>query len=125
MTAAASSTRARPHGNLDPWAGRLGDPEGHASAARKLVIDQYGPQAPLGGGAICGKDVHKPGLEGPDRLSARLADGRWLDADAIAGLVSVPDLTLAGTASDLELASVDWPTVMRRGYFGTGERWEG
>ena len=65
-----------------------------------------------------------PGLEAPDRLSARLADGRWLDADAIARLVSVPDLTLAGTARDLDLAAVDWPAVMRRGYFGTGERWE-
>jgi len=65
-----------------------------------------------------------PGLEGPDRLDARLADGRRLDADEIAGLVSVPDLTLAGTAVDLELASVDWSAVMRRGYFGTGERWE-
>jgi hypothetical protein len=38
--------------------------------------------------------------------------------------VSMPDLTLAGTARDLEVAAVDWPAVMRRGYFGTGERWE-
>jgi hypothetical protein len=42
----------------------------------------------------------------------------------IARLVSVPDLTLAGSALDLELAAVDWPAVMRRGYFGAGERWE-
>ncbi len=61
---------------------------------------------------------------GVDRLSARLADGRWLDAEGIARLVSVPDLTLAGSALDLELAAVDWPAVMRRGYFGTGGRWE-
>jgi hypothetical protein len=38
MTAAASSTRARPHGNLDPWAGRLGDPEGHALAGRMVAF---------------------------------------------------------------------------------------
>jgi len=133
-----------------------GGPRGdNGLSGKKLVVDHYGPQVPIGGGAICGKDVHKPdrvgalrarqvavrlaretglaatvatgflpGLEGPDRLDARLADGRRLDADAIAGLVSVPDLTLAGTANDLELASVDWPAVMRRGYFGTGERWE-
>jgi S-adenosylmethionine synthetase len=61
---------------------------------KKFVIDHYGPQVPTGGGAICGKDVR------------------------------VPDLTLARTARDLELAAVDWPAVMRRGYFGTGERWE-
>ncbi len=132
--------------------GPMGD---NGLSGKKLVVDHYGPQVPIGGGAICGKDVHKPdrvgalrarqlavrlaretelaatvhtgflpGLEAPDRLDARLADGRWLDADAIAELVSVPDLTLAGTARDLELASVDWPAVMRRGYFGTGERWE-
>ncbi len=40
----------------------------------------------------------------------------------IARLVSVPDLTLTGSELDLELAAVDWPAVMRRGYFGAGER---
>lgn len=65
-----------------------------------------------------------PGLAGPDRFSARLADGTVLDADRIAGAISVPDLTLAGSATDLRLADVDWPAVMRRGYFGTGQTWE-
>jgi hypothetical protein len=51
-------------------------------------------------------------------------DVRAGGADAFASVVSVPDLTLAGTARDLELAAVDWPAVMRCGYFGTGERWE-
>jgi len=132
--------------------GPMGD---NGLSGKKLVVDHYGPQVPIGGGAICGKDVHKPdrigalrsrqlavrlaresglaatvhtgflpGLEAPDRLSARLADGRWLDAEGIARLVSVPDLSLAGSALDLELAALDWPAVMRRGYFGAGERWE-
>lgn len=132
--------------------GPMGD---NGLSGKKLVVDHYGPQVPIGGGAICGKDVHKPdrvgalrsrqvavrlaqvtgqaatvtlgwlpGLEAPDRLNARLGDGRQLDADAIAGLVSVPDLTLAASARDLELASVAWPAVMRQGYFGSGQRWE-
>jgi S-adenosylmethionine synthetase len=132
--------------------GPMGD---NGLSGKKLVVDHYGPQVPIGGGAICGKDVHKPdrvgalrarqlavrlaratgqaatvhtgflpGLEAPDRLHARLGDGRELDADAIAGLVSVPDLTLAGSARDLELAAVDWPATMRTGYFGSGQRWE-
>jgi len=58
------------------------------------------------------------------RLDGGLADGRWFDAEGIARLVSVPDLTLAGSALDLELAALDWPAVMRRGYFGAGVRWE-
>jgi hypothetical protein len=48
-----------------------------------------------------------PRLEGPYRRDAWLADGKRLDADAIVGLVSAPDLTLAGTAVDLKLANVD------------------
>jgi S-adenosylmethionine synthetase len=133
--------------------GPMGD---NGLSGKKLVVDHYGPQVPIGGGAICGKDVHKPdrvgalrsrqiavslaratglvatvttgylpGLETPDRLHARLGDGRELDADGIAALVSVPDLSLAGSARDLELASVDWQAIMRSGYFGSAQRWEG
>jgi S-adenosylmethionine synthetase len=65
-----------------------------------------------------------PGLAGADRLGARLSDGTFLDADAIAGRISVPDLSVAGSASDLDLAGPDWSDVMRRGYFGTGQAWE-
>ena len=118
-----------------------GGPNGdNGLSGKKLVVDHYGPQVPIGGGALCGKDPHKPdrvgplrarqlavrladatgqaatvhlgwlpGLEAPDRLHARLADGTALDADDVAGLVSVPDLTLAGSARDLELATVPWP----------------
>jgi len=64
--------------------------------------------------------VHKPDRIGA--LCARQVAVRLARAEELA---SVPDLMLAGTARDLELAAVDCPAVMRRGYFGTGERWEG
>lgn len=132
--------------------GPMGD---NGLSGKKLVVDHYGPHIPIGGGAICGKDAHKPdrvgplrarqiavrlaeatgqdalvhlgflpGLEAPDRLWASLGDGRWLDADQIAGLVSVPDLTLAGSARDLELYRHRWRSIMRAGYFGNGLGWE-
>jgi S-adenosylmethionine synthetase len=133
--------------------GPMGD---NGLSGKKLVVDFYGPRVAIGGGAICGKDVHKPdrvgalrarqvarllaaatgqqvhvemgwlpGLEAPDRLSARLADGRRLSRGEIEREIALPDLTLAGSAKELELASVPWPQVMRDGYFGAAERsWE-
>ena len=65
-----------------------------------------------------------PGGEEPDRLSARLGDGTILDFGAIARAISVPDLTLAGSALDLELASVPWRTSVTRGYMGGNWRWD-
>lgn len=133
--------------------GPLGD---NGLSGKKLVVDHYGPHVPIGGGAICGKDAHKPdrvgalrarqlavrlaratgetatvhlgwlpGLEEPDRLWAVLGNGRVLDGAALAHEVSVPDLSLSGSAVDLALASIDWPHVMRCGYFGNGWPWEG
>lgn len=124
-------------------------------SGKKLVVDHYGPQVPIGGGAICGKDPHKPdrvgplrarqlavrlgevtgqaatvhlgwlpGLESPDRVGARLADGTLLDRRQIERLVTVPDLSLAGSATELELCSVDWVSTMRTGYFGSDWVWE-
>jgi S-adenosylmethionine synthetase len=132
--------------------GPLGD---NGLSGKKLVVDHYGPHVPIGGGAICGKDAHKPdrvgavrarqlavrlaratgdtalvhlgwlpGLEAPDRCWATLGDGTPLDRAAIEALVHVPDLSLAGTATDLELAHVDWPTVMRAGYLGNDRPWD-
>jgi S-adenosylmethionine synthetase len=133
--------------------GPMGD---NGLSGKKLVVDFYGPQVAIGGGAICGKDVHKPdrvgalrarqvarhlaaatgeqthvemgwlpGLEAPDRLTARLGDGRRLSRGEIEREIALPDLTLAGSAKELELASVAWPQVMRDGYFGAAERsWE-
>jgi hypothetical protein len=64
-----------------------------------------------------------PGLEGPDRLHARLADGTSFENESVAGLVSVPDLTLAGSAGDLDLAAVPWPAAITGGYTTGGWRW--
>ena len=133
-----------------------GGPHGdNGLSGKKLVVDHYGPHVPIGGGALCGKDPHKPdrvgplrarqlavrlaaatgraatvhlgwlpGLEAPDRIAGRLADGTTLDADGIATIVPVPDLTLAGSARDLELAGVPWPAAITRGYVGAGWRWD-
>lgn len=133
--------------------GPMGD---NGLSGKKLVVDHYGPRIPIGGGAICGKDVHKPdrvgalrsrqiarrlatatgetarvelgwlpGLEAPDRLSAELGNGRRLTAKNIAREIALPDLSLAGSAKELELAAVPWPAVMRSGYFGDLARaWE-
>jgi S-adenosylmethionine synthetase len=133
-----------------------GGPRGdNGLSGKKLVVDHYGPQVPIGGGALCGKDPHKPdrvgplrarqiavrlatqtglaatvhlgwlpGLEEPDRLDALLADGTRLDRDDIERHISTPDLSLAGSAIDLELAVVDWVDVMRRGYLGNDNAWD-
>lgn len=132
--------------------GPMGD---NGLSGKKLVVDHYGPNVPIGGGALCGKDVHKPdrvgplrarqiavrlaretgettlvhlgwlpGLEAPDRLSARLGNGRTLDRNDIASLIHLPDLSLAASAWELELACQDWVEVMRWGYFGNGQLWE-
>lgn len=133
-----------------------GGPRGdNGLSGKKLAVDHYGPQVPIGGGAICGKDPHKPdrvgplrarqiavrlaeatglaatvhlgwlpGLEEPDRLNARLADGRVLDRHAIERCIEVPDLSLAGSARELELSTIDWVNTMRDGYMGHDNRWD-
>jgi S-adenosylmethionine synthetase len=45
-----------------------GGPEGdNGLSGKKLVVDHYGPDIPIGGGAICGKDPHKVDKVGPLR----------------------------------------------------------
>lgn len=47
----------------------VGGPEGdNGLSGKKLLLDFYGPRVPIGGGAITGKDRHKP-----DRNGARVA----------------------------------------------------
>lgn len=44
--------------------GPMGD---NGLSGKKLVVDFYGPEVPIGGGAICGKDPHKIDVCGPLR----------------------------------------------------------
>jgi len=130
--------------------GPLGD---NGLSGKKLVVDHYGPGVPIGGGALCGKDVHKvdragalaarqlavrlvsgghcrsatvwlgwfPGRQTPDVVAARV-DGAWWDAARLAAVLPLPDLSIEGIATRLELAAVRWGDVAAAGYFGD-EAW--
>ncbi len=60
------------------------------------------------------------------RLTARTAGTRRGETDEgrIGTATAVPDLSIEGTFTRLELAGVRWVEVMRRGYFGNGWAWE-
>lgn len=46
----------------------VGGPEGdNGLSGKKLAVDFYGPEVPIGGGAICGKDPHKVDVVGAFR----------------------------------------------------------
>jgi len=46
----------------------IGGPEGdNGLSGKKLAVDFYGPEVPIGGGAICGKDPHKVDVAGAFR----------------------------------------------------------
>ena len=46
----------------------VGGPQGdNGLSGKKLVVDHYGPDVPIGGGALCGKDPHKIDRVGPLR----------------------------------------------------------
>ena len=46
----------------------VGGPEGdNGLSGKKLAVDFYGPEIPIGGGAICGKDPHKVDVAGAFR----------------------------------------------------------
>ncbi len=57
-----------------------GGPEGdNGLSGKKLAVDFYGPEVPIGGGAICGKDPHKVDVAGAFRareLAIRLLKER-------------------------------------------------
>jgi hypothetical protein len=63
-------------------------------------------------------------LVGAHGTAKTLADGTALDGEAVGGIMHVPDLTLAGSAADPELASKTWQAIQRAGYFGNGQDWE-
>ena len=61
-----------------------GGPEGdNGLSGKKLVVDHFGPEFPIGGGAICGKDAHKIDRAGPLRarqLAKQLARAHHANA---------------------------------------------
>lgn len=65
-----------------------------------------------------------PGAAEPRHVQAELSDGQVLDRGAIDALIGLPDLSLMGSADDLEISARDWPALMRAGYFGTGQLWD-
>lgn len=65
-----------------------------------------------------------PGQERAQFIWARLGDGRELDAAAIDRLVGLPDLSIKGTAAELELLRQPWSSVVQRGYVGAGHPWD-
>lgn len=70
----------------------VGGPQGdNGLSGKKLVADHYGPEVPIGGGALCGKDPHKIDRVGPLRarqLARQLA--RAHDANALVRLAWSP-----------------------------------
>lgn len=64
-----------------------------------------------------------PGQCTPAFLEAQV-DGTWLDGDAVAKLVPLPDLSLEKTFEELALGKARWHVVARKGYFGWDWSWE-
>ena len=67
----------------------LPGPQGDGGlSGKKLVVDLYGPRVPIGGGALCGKDVYKADRCGPLRarqLAVRLARATGTEATVWSG----------------------------------------
>ena len=115
---------------------------------RKLVIDNYGPQIPIGGGAFSGKDASKV-----DRSAAYIARRIAVDylrksgaaevycylayaigvAQPVEATVSIDgkprlvhgyDLTPAGIIKYLDLLKPRYEATARYGHFGNGFTWD-
>lgn len=103
----------------------VGGPEGdNGLSGKKLAVDFYGPEIPIGGGAICGKDPHKVDVAGAFRareLALRLMKKRggnavtvrlgWTPGDAAPSFreaESVDSLGLAHPIPASALPSEDW-----------------
>ena len=68
----------------------VGGPRGdNGLSGKKLVVDAYGPRVPIGGGALCGKDLYKA-----DRAGAIMAR-RMAKAVVVTGVTSECTATLS------------------------------
>ena len=106
----------------------VGGPEGdNGLSGKKLAVDFYGPEIPIGGGAICGKDPHKVDVAGAFRareLARRLLKERggnavtvrlgWTPGDAAPAFreaESVDSLGLAHPIPASILPPEDWFSI--------------
>ncbi len=96
-------------------------------SGKKLAIDFYGPEVPIGGGAICGKDPHKVDVAGAFRaraLALRLLRERgasavtvrlgWTPGDeapAFREAEALDSLGMAHPVPDSALPPEDWFTI--------------
>jgi S-adenosylmethionine synthetase len=115
---------------------------------RKLVIDNYGPQIPIGGGAFSGKDPSKVDRSAAymarriavDYLKSRSAGEVYcylayaigvaqpveatVTVDGQPRLVKGYDLTPAGIIKYLQLQKPQYEQTARYGHFGNGFTWD-
>ncbi len=106
----------------------VGGPEGdNGLSGKKLAVDFYGPEIPIGGGAICGKDPHKVDVAGAFRareLALRLLKERggnavtvrlgWTPGDAAPAFreaESVDSLGLTHPIPASALPPEDWFSI--------------
>ena len=106
----------------------IGGPEGdNGLSGKKLAVDFYGPEIPIGGGAICGKDPHKVDVAGAFRareLALRLLKERggsavtvrlgWTPGDAAPAFreaESVDSLGLTHPIPASALPPEDWFSI--------------
>ncbi len=116
-------------------------------SGRKLIIDNYGPEIPIGGGSFSGKDYTKVDRSGAyvarriavdllerenaDTVSVKLAYaiGRAEPVMAVALIdgrevaIGGYDLSPKGIRALLRLEDVDWPATASWGHFGRGFEW--
>ena len=84
-------------------------------SGKKLVVDLYGPRVPIGGGALCGKDIYKADKSGPLRarqLAVRLARATGTEATVWSGWFpgqARPQFTCArlGDGRELDRSAID------------------
>ncbi len=84
----------------------VGGPEGdNGLSGKKLLLDFYGPRVPIGGGALCGKDLKKP-----DRAGAYIARRLALELVklGVADEVLVTGTVVPG-AEHFEVSSIQTP----------------
>ena len=103
----------------------VGGPEGdNGLSGKKLAVDFYGPEVPIGGGAICGKDPHKVDVAGAFRareLALKLLKERggnavtvrlgWTPGDAAPAFREAESIDSLGLARPIPASAMppeDW-----------------